>query len=573
MDHCASVEYNLRYEPSTIAMWKLLLITCLLSSSVASIDRKPNFVVFLADNLGYEDVSWFASKKHGRTPNIDSLGRSGLSFTNWNSAAHLCSASRAALLTGLYPARTGIYPGVFKQDAALGLSLQHRTIASYLKSEFGYSTAIVGKWHLGHQPDYLPTSHGFDEWLGIPYHMSGGSLDNHTCIFDIHRLQWLPLYNNTEIVQQPVQTKYLARRYAAAATKFIRANADEPFFLYVPFSHVHQLCASATIPEPSVCQWAEKSNATFADALQEMDWIAGQVLQALDDVAITNDTLVLFTSDNGPWVAEQSCSGLKGPFQGQWLREAVPLNCTACPHDYKPNPTNDNPRRCTAYRNDFLAVDGVHCGEDSGLGSVWEANLRMPTIIRWPGRIAANRSTDALVSTLDVLPTMLSIVGHSPSPHEFDGMDLSPLIFGQEDQVMSKRVLFFWRDGFLRDSSPLGPPFGRFDVVALKIGNIKAWFSTKSAHYNGDLEDIHEVPLLFDVIADPSEANPLPPPNATFVSLLKTLVRDHKEDVKKDPNAYPRTLQRDARYIPCANPENGCHVDLRRQSPYVTAPE
>lgn len=546
------------------------LFAWLLPSSIANADKKPNFVVFLADNLGYEDISWFASTKHDRTPNIDSLGQNGLSFTNWNSAAHLCSASRAALLTGLYPARTGIYPGVFHPDAALGL--QHRTIASYLKSEFGYATAIVGKWHLGHQPEYLPTSHGFDEWLGIPYHMSGGSLDNHSCIFDTHHLQWLPLYNNTEIVQQPVQTKNLARRYATAATKFIRSHAEEPFFLFVPFSHVHQLCASATLPEQSVCQWAEQSNATFADALREMDWIAGRVLGALDEAAITNDTMVLFTSDNGPWVAEQSCSGLKGPFQGQWLRDNVPINCTACPHDYKPNPNADNPRRCTAYHNDLLTVDGVHCGEDTGLGSVWEANLRMPTIVRWSGRVAANRSTDQLVSTLDVLPTLLSLAGRPDRAHEFDGVDISHLILGHEVQSSpEERVLFFWRDGFLRDSSPLGPPYGRFDVVAVKIGKIKAWFSTKSAHYNGDFEDIHEVPLLFDVITDPAEAHPLPPPNATFVSLLRKLVRDHKSSVAKDPGAYPLTLRRDARFIPCVDPATGCRVDSE-QSSRVIAP-
>jgi arylsulfatase A len=544
--------------------------------------HQPNFVILLADNLGYEDVSWFAAQKHKRTPHIDSLGRDGLTFTNWNSAAHLCSASRAALVTGLYPARTGIYPGVFQPDAALGL--RHKTIASYLQEEFGFATAIVGKWHLGHLPEFLPTSVGFDEWLGIPYHMSGGSIDNHTCIYDTHRLQWLPLYQNTEIVQQPVQVQQLAKRYAAAASRFIRTHAknDQPFFLYVPFSHVHQLCASATLPEQSVCQWAaERSSlnrtATFADALQEMDWIVGQVLQTLDETGTANNTLVLFTSDNGPWVAEQSCSGLKGPFQGQWLREHVPIDCTACPHDYRPNPSKDRPRQCTPARSTIddvkLTVDGVHCGDDTGLGSVWEANLRMPSMIRWPDRITGGRSTDTLVSTLDVVPTFLSLLGRVSMENEFDGLDISDLIVlahqldnSTTTRAISERVLFFWRDGFLRDISPLGPPYGRFDVVAVKIGRIKAWFSTKSAHYNGDLETIHDIPLLFDVIADPAEAHPLPPPSPEFVAMLKQLIDNHKHDIANSQTAYPLTLDRDPRFIPCANPVTGCRVDSAEAS-------
>jgi len=304
--------------------------------------KPPNIVIMLADNLGYEDVSWFAAVKHNRTPNIDSLGADGLTFTHWNSAAHLCSASRAALLTGQYPARTGIYPGVFHPDAALGLSASStttsKTIAQYLKEEAygGYATSCIGKWHLGHRKQFLPMQHGFDEWLGIPYHMSGGSVDNHTCVYDINEIQWLPLYQNDTIVQQPVRINELAAKYADAASDFIQRHAssslaasnsrNKPFFLYMAFSHVHQLCASANdVPEQTTCQWAAAaiknnttSHATFADAVTEMDWIAGQILSALDRAGVRNDTLVIFTSDNGPWVAEQSCAGLKGPFAGQW---------------------------------------------------------------------------------------------------------------------------------------------------------------------------------------------------------------------------------------------------------------
>lgn len=175
----------------------------------------PNFVILLGDNLGYADIGYLngdsdvsTSSGLSRTPNIDRLAKEGLRFEHWNSAAHLCSASRSSLLTGRYPVRDGVYPGVFHNNAANGLSPLTPTIASLLKQK-GYATSIIGKWHLGHRPEFLPTHHGFDEWLGIPYHMSGGSLDGHICHRDPHERMWLPLYHNETIVQQPVQLSEL----------------------------------------------------------------------------------------------------------------------------------------------------------------------------------------------------------------------------------------------------------------------------------------------------------------------------------------------------------------------------
>jgi arylsulfatase len=279
----------------------------------------PNFVVLFADNLGAYDVG------KTTTPNIASLARDGMNLTNWNSAAHLCSASRAALLTGKYPVRSGIYPGVFKPDAANGLLPEETTLAEDLK-DLGYSTCITGKWHLGHREDFLPTEQGFDEWLGIPFPMSGGSIDNHTCAFDSHETMWLPLYKDRRIVQQPVRVENLAEAYSCHARRFISINArlKRSFFLYVPFSHMHQLCAPREYPEQETCQWTGGKHrplgqdATFHNAVGEMDWITGKILSALDENGVANNTFVLFTSDNGPWVAEQTCSGQKGPYRGQW---------------------------------------------------------------------------------------------------------------------------------------------------------------------------------------------------------------------------------------------------------------
>jgi C-terminal region of aryl-sulfatase len=293
------------------------------------------------------------------------------------------------------------------------------------------------------------------------------------------------------------------------------------------------------------------------------------------------------------------------------LREHVPQDCTACPHDYISNPTIDRPRRCTLIQrrtnnhrgnqyhrinqrdripeelryhkeeNDetILSMDGVHCGEDSGLGSVWEANLRMPTLVQWPGKIAPNTTTMALVSSLDLVPTILSLVfgntsiqkdsklNQQPEDFSFDGKDISSVLLGRDDEYDSdERVLFFWRDGFLLDLAPLGPPYGRFDVVAVKVGRIKAWYWTKSAHYNLDAEVYHTPPLLFDTVADPAEAFPINFPhndssNYYFQLVLRLgiLVEEHKKDVAASLS-YPLTLLRDPRYIPCVDPSTGCRT-------------
>jgi arylsulfatase A len=526
----------------------------------------PNFVILFADNLGYDDVSIFRSRSSSRssswspsTPNIDRVGKEGMKLLNWNSAAALCSASRAALLTGKYPVRTGVYPRVFRPDATLGLLPEETTLAELLKAEGGYATNIVGKWHLGHRHDYLPTNQGFDSWLGIPYHMSGGSVDGHICNSDQHETMWLPLYEDDKIVEQPVQLENLAEKYATNAIRFIEDNTakEVPFFLYLAFSHVHQLCAPRDFPEQGSCQWGSSQNATFSTAVQEMDWIAGQILDALDSTGATDNTVVLFTSDNGPWVAEQECAGSKGLFQGDWLRHNVDPSCTACPHDYVPHPTEDRPRRCVLPDTSF-ELDGVHCGEDTGLGSCWESNLRMPALVRFPGRIPPGVETKAMISTLDVVPTFLSIID-GQIPIDLDGIDVKDVLFGNRKGTGEddERILFFWRDGF--SEGPLPQPYGRFDVAAVRMGDIKAWFWTKSAHYNSDKEAYHDPPLLFDVMNDPAESEPLDPTQyETTIRHIKEATARHKKSMHW---MEPLTLSTNPKYIPCFDHTRGCRTN------------
>ena len=500
---------------------------------------------------------------------------------------------------GKYPVRTGIYPRVFEQDASHGLSPNETTLADCLRAE-GYATKIVGKWHLGQRPQYLPTERGFDEWFGIPYHMSGGSLEDHICEGkDNHTGKlWLPLFDGTSIIEQPVVPENLAPRYVNESISFFERSIEEdrPFFLYLAFSHVHQLCA----PRQSECQWASTHfsrnktgyNATFADALEEMDWIAGQVLQGLSDLGIEENTLVIFTSDNGPWVAEGSCAGSKGPFRGRWLAENVEASCTACPSEYVPAPLPGRPRRCVfpdpnsqtlgTNENDrgrtetVYETEGIHCGEDSGLGSAWEANVRMPAFAKWPGgKIPRGSKTMEMVTTLDVLPTILGMLGiEQQLPSGIDGIDVSDVILGRDARetttgssdpatdddtsriAKNDRPIFFWRDGFA--SGPLPQPFGRFDVVAMKVGWIKAWFYTKSSHYNADAEVFHDPPLLFDVEQDPSESTPLDPRQySSWIATAKRLLKQHKDSV--DWTA-PLCLDRDRRYLPCVDEATNCRT-------------
>lgn len=519
--------------------------TAILFVATLSVVSATNVIIFLADNLGYADIGKSTS------PHLYSWARKNLWLEHWNSAAHLCSASRAALLTGEYPVRHGIYPSVFHRDAAYGLPPSAETMASILKKN-GYKTGIVGKWHLGHRSPYLPTNHGFEEWLGIPYHMSGGSVDGHVCDYDSNSDTWLPLYHNDRIVQQPVRLSELAETYATYAESFLDQHQNDLFFLYVPFSHVHQLCAPRDYSEQGTCQWTMQGpNSTFVSAVQEMDWIAGRILQKLDALSLSNDTIVWFTSDNGPWVAEQKCSGSKGEFRGQWLADHVDPRCTACPHDYLP----DKGGELYSCRLGNRTLRGVPCGEDTGLGSLWEANLRMPTIFSWPGVVDPG-ITKVTTSSLDILPTTLSLLGIQ-NTRQLDGADITSVLFRNATDY--SRVLFFWRDGF--DGGPLPAPFGRVDVAAVKVGYLKFWFWTKSGHYNDDRSVFHDPPLIFDVDQDPAESKPLNPElYSKLVHKVKQLVQNHKAHVGQ---TYPLTLERDVRYTPCVNRQTHCRTSER----------
>jgi arylsulfatase len=324
----------------------------------------PNIVLIYADDMGYGDLHVYGSNLS--TPNIDNLAAEGVRFTNWTSADPVCSPSRASLLTGRYPTRVGVPRVLFPADKT-GLNLDEQTLADLLKTR-GYRTQCVGKWHLGVTPDYLPTKRGFDHYLGIPY-----SNDMKPSI----------LMRDDRIVEQPVKLDTLTQRYTGEATKFIRESAGSPFFLYFPHTFPH-------IPLAASSRFRGKSpEGIYGDAVAEIDWSVGEVMNALRAAGAASNTLVMFSSDNGPWY-----QGSSGKLRGR-------------------------------------------------KGETWEGGVREPFIAWMPDRIPKGRVSDAVGSMMDVVPTVTKLCGATPPTKPLDGLDAWPLFTGAATHLTREPLLYF----------------------------------------------------------------------------------------------------------------------------------
>lgn len=339
--------------------------------------RRPNFIVILVDDLGYQDVGCFGSPLIS-TPNIDRLATEGVKFTSFY-AQPVCTPSRAALLTGCYPMRVGL-PQVLGALAKTGISDSEITIAQLLKAR-GYATACIGKWHLGQHPQFLPTRHGFDFFYGLPY-----SND-----MDKPPSPPIPLMRGEKIIEQPADQNTLTQRYTREAVKFIESNKDRPFFLYLPQSMVH-------VPLHVSDGFRGKSKrGLYGDAVEEVDWSTGQILETLKRLGLDDNTLMVFTSDNGPWLTKGDNGGCALP-----LRE--------------------------------------------GKGTTYEGGIRVPCLMRWPGKIPAGLVSDEMVSEMDLLPTIARLAGAAePKDRIIDGKDILPLMTGKNGAVSPHDVLFFYR--------------------------------------------------------------------------------------------------------------------------------
>lgn len=350
--------------------------------------RKPNFVIIFIDDMGYGDIEPFGQKVI-KTPNLNRMAAEGRKFTDFYSANPVCSPSRAALMTGCYPTRVTV-PRVLFPDDKCGLNPKETTIAEVLKGQ-GYATACFGKWHLGHKPEFLPTRQGFDSYLGIPY-SNDMKLDPLAPVAKDAQLHgWtpekikaslfdkggvVPLYKNEELIEYPIDQDTLTGLYTKEAIKFIEANKEKPFFLYLPHSMVHvPLAASAGFRGKS-------PRGLYGDAVEEVDWSVGQILETLRKSGLAENTFVLFTSDNGPWLIMKENGGSAGP-----LRD--------------------------------------------GKGTTYEGGMREPTLMWWPGTIPAGTVCQEVAGTIDMLPTLTRLAGAgAPQDRVIDGHDIAPLIKG-----------------------------------------------------------------------------------------------------------------------------------------------
>ena len=333
----------------------------------------PNLVVILIDDMGYGDIEPYGSKVN-RTPNLIRMAAEGMKLTSWY-AAPVCTPSRAQMMTGCYAKRVSL-PNVIGPAAAVGISAEERTVAQLLKDR-GYATMCIGKWHLGDQPEFLPTRHGFDKYLGLPYSNDMGAKVP------------LPLVRDEKVIEAPAEQDKLVATYTDEAVKFITASKDKPFFLYFPHTAVH-------VPiNPGKAFEGKSANGRFGDWVEEVDWSVGRVLGALRELKLDSRTLVIFTSDNGPWLIKGKDAGVAGPLRG-------------------------------------------------GKGSTWEGGMREPTIAWWPGKIAAGTACDAPVSEVDVLPTLVKLAGGEvPAGRVIDGKDIWPLMAGQTKESPHEALFYF----------------------------------------------------------------------------------------------------------------------------------
>lgn len=342
----------------------------------------PNFVVIFCDDLGYGDLGCYGSTKN-RTPNIDQLSLKGMRFTDFYSSSPVCTPSRASLLTGCYPRRVGMHEDftghwVLIPRSRRGLHPNEVTVAEALKTQ-GYATACIGKWHLGDQPEHLPTRHGFDLYYGIPYSNDMQSQRRGD--------PPLPLVQQEKVIEAPADQATLTQRYTRQAIAFIEANQSKPFFLYLPHTFPHlPLFASPDFHGKS-------ANGRYGDAVEEIDWSTGQILQCLDRLNLADQTLVLFTSDNG---SNGRNGGSNAPLAG-------------------------------------------------AKGSTMEGGMRVPMIARWPGTIPAGSTCSELTTTMDVLPTFCALADAELPRATIDGFDITPLLAGVEGAVSPYESLFYYR--------------------------------------------------------------------------------------------------------------------------------
>ncbi|XP_041829529.1 arylsulfatase G isoform X2 [Melanotaenia boesemani] len=493
--------------------------------------KKLNFIIILADDIGWGDLDVNQPEgKANNTPYLNLMAQQGLRLTDFHSPASTCSPSRAAILTGRYGLRNGVTHN-FAVNSVAGLPLSEITLPQLLQRS-GYYTAMIGKWHLGHNGPYSPTNRGFDYYLGIPYSNDMGCTDRPGynlphCLPcsssgpQVIRLRrsvhegcyselGLPLIENSSIVEQPLDLWTLTELYKSAALRIIHnARAQgQPYLLYIALAHMHvPLAPPLSSDLPNAAHFPSED--VYAFSLREMDGLVGAVKSASDDTDKDN-TLIWFTGDNGPW--EQKCqyAGSVGPFKGKWQ-------------------TNK--------------------GGGSAKRTTWEGGHRVPTVVYWPGRIHANTSSSALLSGMDIFPTLLSLAGVTlPSDRRYDGIDATNILLNHKHT--GHEFLF-------HPNSGAAGKFG--DLQTVRAGKHKAFYITGAAEACGGgtgQQQLHDPPLIFDLEREEAEETPLQVETPEYQAAVQKIARGREQvlwDIATDKSVSTADYSMDKSAAPCCN--------------------
>ncbi|MHC4876828.1 MAG: sulfatase family protein [Planctomycetota bacterium] len=457
----------LRTVLSTIAVCIVLAATAVSATAA----NKPNIVVIFCDDLGYGDLGCFGHPTI-KTPNLDRMAAEGVKLTQFYSASPVCTPSRAALMTGRLPIRSGMCSDkrrVLFPNSGGGIPASEVTIAEAL-SDAGYATACVGKWHLGHLPQFLPTSNGFDSYFGIPYSNDMDRVNDapkgRASFWDPKIEYWnVPLMRDLKITERPADQTTITKRYTEAAVSFIKQNKDRNFFLYLPHSLPHvPLFRSKDFEGRSL-------RGLYGDVIEEIDWSVGQVLETLRRLELDENTIVWFTSDNGPWLTFNDHGGSAG-----LLRE--------------------------------------------GKGTTWDGGMREPSICWWPGTIPANQVSAELGTTMDIYATSLALAGAPlPTDRHIDGYDLTDMLKGKTDSPR-KQVLYY------RGTR----------LMAMRVGPWKAHFITQESYTGNNKPTEHDPPVLYNLNVDPSEKWNVAQDHPDIIDSVKAAARQHRQTVKPVPS-------------------------------------
>lgn len=463
-----------------------LAVVALLNMSVvfAADSARPNIVLIFADDLGYSDVGCFGAKDI-RTPNIDRLAMEGTRFTSFYVSQPVCTASRASLMTGCYANRVGL-AGALNHTSKVGIHADEVLLPELLQQR-GYVTGIFGKWHLGHRPEFSPLRHGFYEFLGIPYSNDNGPL--HPVVRTIPSLPWIDGEKTAEL--DPDQSQF-TRRLTERAIQFLERNRERPYFLYLPHIMPHvPIFASEKFKSRS-------ARGLYGDVVEELDWSVGVILDTLKRLKLEDNTLVIFTSDNGPFLSYGEHAGSAKPFR-------------------------------------------------EGKLTTFEGGVRSPCLMRWPQKIPAGRTCDEPVASIDLLPTIAKLVGSPLPKNPIDGLDVWPILSGQPDaRTPHESLLFYsgdelqaircgdWKLHFAHDYLTVAGEPGKGGKPA-NFANMKPKSIEESgirgiaSRHGYEVRRIEQ--SLFNLKDDPSESRNVADQNLDVVRRLEALAEKARADL------------------------------------------